>query len=98
MPGFRRLMKRNYALTIRGKVQGVGFRYYALKKAAEHHVAGFVRNMPGQEVYIVAEGEETDLETFSDHLRIGPSMARVREVLIEKSDYTGSYEGFVVRY
>jgi len=91
-------MKRNYALTIRGKVQGVGFRYYALKKAEEHRVTGFVRNRPGQEVYVVAEGEDTDLETFTDYMRMGPSMARVREVLIEKSDYTGSYEGFLVRY
>lgn len=91
-------MKRNYALTIRGKVQGVGFRYYALKKASEHQVAGFVRNLPGQEVYIVAEGEEADLITFTDHLKIGPPMAKVREVLIEKSDFTGSYEGFMVRY
>lgn len=91
-------MKRNYALTIRGRVQGVGFRYYALKKAEEHGVTGFVKNMPGQEVHIVAEGEETDLETFADHLKTGPSMARVREVLIEKSDYTGSYAGFIVRF
>jgi acylphosphatase len=37
-------MKSNYEIAIHGKVQGVGFRYFAQKKALENNITGFVRN------------------------------------------------------
>jgi acylphosphatase len=91
-------MKSNYEITVHGKVQGVGFRYFAQKKAAEFNITGYVRNMPGRVVLIVAEGENTDMETFVDHMRMGPTMARVNQVSVSKSPYTGSFSAFEVRY
>jgi acylphosphatase len=49
-------------------------------------------------VIIVAEGENSDLDTFVDYLRIGPTMARVNQVLVSKSPYTGSFSEFELRY
>jgi acylphosphatase len=91
-------MKSNYEITVHGKVQGVGFRYFAQKKAAEFNITGYVRNMPGRVVLIVAEGENTDMDTFVDHMRMGPTMARVNQVSVSKSPYTGSFSAFEVRY
>ena len=44
-----------------GRVQGVGFRYTALKVAAKHKAAGFVRNLPDGRVEMVLEGNAEDL-------------------------------------
>jgi len=91
-------MKSNYEISVHGKVQGVGFRYFAQKKAAEFNITGYVRNMPGRVVLIVAEGENSDIDTFVDHIRMGPTMARVNQVSVSKSPYTGNFSAFEVRY
>ncbi len=60
-----------------GRVQGVGFRYFTLRAADRLGVRGWVRNLPGGEVEIVAEGEPDRLESFLDEVRRGPSFGRV---------------------
>jgi acylphosphatase len=47
-----------------GRVQGVGFRYTAQSLAADYPVVGSVRNLPGGEVELIAEGEESDVQAF----------------------------------
>ena len=47
-----------------GHVQGVGFRYTAQGLAADHPVAGYVRNLPSGEVELVAEGEADAVKAF----------------------------------
>lgn len=91
-------MKLNYEIAVNGKVQGVGFRYFAQKKAAEFNITGYVRNRPGRVVEIVAEGDKSDLDAFLDFIRIGPSMARVNHITVSKSTYSGSFSKFEVRY
>jgi acylphosphatase len=65
---------------VRGRVQGVGYRYFALHAARELGVAGFARNLPDGSVEIVAEGGEAALAAFEARLREGPSFARVEGV------------------
>ncbi len=50
------MSKKAIILRVTGRVQGVGFRYYAQKKALELGVNGYVRNRPDGSVYIEAEG------------------------------------------
>jgi len=50
-------MKKHVNITVKGRVQGVGFRYSAMEAAEELGIKGFVRNMPDGSVYIEAEGE-----------------------------------------
>ncbi len=64
-------------IKVSGKVQGVGFRYYTQKKAHEFNIKGFVQNMPDGSVYIEAEGEDLDVDTFADWCAQGPQWARV---------------------
>jgi len=67
-------------ITVYGRVQGVGFRFYTNKKANELHISGYVQNKPNGTVYIEAEGQETELLTFIDWCNIGPQWARVSKV------------------
>jgi acylphosphatase len=47
-----------------GQVQGVGFRYTAERLAEGYPVSGYVRNLPGGDVELVAEGPAADVEAF----------------------------------
>ena len=71
---------KHYQLLIQGKVQKVGYRYYAQKKALSLGLTGFVQNLPGGEVYIEVEGPELELALFMDWCQEGPNLARVERV------------------
>jgi acylphosphatase len=47
-----------------GRVQGVGFRFTTLEIAADYPVAGYVRNLPGGDVELVAEGAADPVDAF----------------------------------
>lgn len=72
--------KKAVILKVYGKVQGVGFRYYAHKKANELGLKGFVKNKPDGSVYVEAEGDEVSLKEFINWCEEGPSWARVTKV------------------
>ena len=65
---------------IRGRVQGVGFRWFVMREAERLKLGGYVTNLPDGSVEVVSQGPETALETLESHLRRGPSHARVDEV------------------
>lgn len=69
-----------YEIKITGKVQGVGFRYFAHIKANEIGIKGWVKNSRNGGVLIVVQGNETDINTFIDYLRIGPTRSRVDKI------------------
>jgi acylphosphatase len=79
---------------ISGEVQGVGFRYFALRSAGRHQVKGFVKNLTDGRVEVLAEGNQRDVEEFRHDLAAGPSHARVgkvEELVVEPS---GLYSTF----
>ena len=78
-------------ISIRGHVQGVGFRFFASRAAREYNVTGFVRNEYNGNVYIEACGSDESLEAFCSMLRAGPSRSRVDEVRITDG---GECDGF----
>jgi len=85
--------------TVHGYVQGVFFRAFVSRKAAELSLTGYVRNLPGGEsVEVVAEGERKQLEKLLSQLKLGPPAARVERVVVSWSEYSGGYSGFRVRY
>ncbi len=82
-----------------GYVQGVFFRAFASRRAAELGLTGYVRNLPGGEaVEVHAEGERKQLEELIGYLKVGPPSARVEKVVTNWSEYTGSYSRFSIRY
>jgi acylphosphatase len=81
---------------IRGRVQGVGFRYSAYREAARLGLTGWVRNTPGREVELWAEGPNEDLAIFLRWLRQGPPRARVDAVDVENKASSGMYRAFSI--
>jgi len=68
---------------ISGRVQGVGFRFFAERAARESGIRGWVRNLPDGNVETVAEGEEEAVVRYLDRLRRGPIGAKVTAVTAE---------------
>ena len=64
---------------VKGKVQGVGFRYFVVKEAQNLGLSGWVRNLPDGSVETRAEGPDEKLEIFESSLNQGPSWSRVTE-------------------
>ena len=67
-------------LEVRGRVQGVGFRWYVMKIARELGLAGWIRNKPDGIVEIAAAGTPEVLAKLEAALSAGPPGARVEEV------------------
>jgi acylphosphatase len=83
---------------VRGRVQGVGFRYFVLRRAEALGLRGWVRNLPdGRQVEIEAEGAEEAVESLLAAVRQGPLGARVDEVVVESlPPREGGADGFAV--
>jgi acylphosphatase len=84
--------------TVYGYVQGVFFRAFVSRRAEELNLTGYVRNLPGGEVEVVAEGERKQMEKLISQLKVGPPAARVERVAAKWSEYSGGYSGFRIRY
>lgn len=85
----------HFNIKIFGKVQGVGYRNFALKKAKSLNITGFVKNQEDGSVYIEVEGREEDLNLFLNYCHQGPKFADVKNVEIIKS-YIKKYKEFII--
>jgi acylphosphatase len=85
-----------YRYLVSGRVQGVGYRYFALRAAEALGVTGFVRNLADGRVEAVAEGPEEVLAEFESKLRQGPAFASVQSVERSPVESRGD-RGFQVR-
>lgn len=88
--------KKHLNIKIYGRVQGVGFRVSAKRKAEELKLRGFVRNEPDGTVDIEAEGEEENLEKFLEWCKKGTLFARVEKVNFEYSIKLNNYSSFQI--
>lgn len=84
-------------LIISGRVQGVGFRFSAFDEAKDLALAGWVRNLYGGEVEIVAEGIRKNLQMLAAWAHLGPPSAHVTEVREDWLDFTGEFTEFRIR-
>ena len=91
-------MKVARRFIVKGRVQGVGYRYFAINAAAQCGVVGTVRNLPDGTVEAVAEGAPAAVADFRDQLERGPSYARVTSVHEAEIKATGRYKKFDVTY
>lgn len=83
-------------ITVKGYVQGVGFRYYTLSAAKQTGIKGFVMNIPNGNVYIEAEGEPYQIEGFLEYVKIGPISSDVTDIHVEDGPM-GDYRDFRIR-
>ncbi|MQY80518.1 MAG: hypothetical protein GH151_15255 [Bacteroidetes bacterium] len=76
---------KNVRITVRGRVQNVGFRYFTFETANMFNIKGLVKNEMDGSVYIEAEGEEPDVDLFIEHVKQGPSWAIIYRFYCEVS-------------
>jgi acylphosphatase len=72
--------KRAKKFTVSGRVQGVGFRFFAERWANQLGICGYVKNCWEGTVEVYAIGDEISLEEFKRHLAEGPRSARVSHI------------------
>lgn len=80
-----------------GRVQGVGFRYFAQDAARREGLHGYVLNRDDGSVEAVAEGEVESVDRFERALRRGPSRSRVEHVMIDEVNPDQDNTGFHIR-
>ena len=82
---------------VRGRVQGVGFRWFVEREAHILQIAGWVRNNPEGTVEVLAHGTRDQLAGLHSRLREGPRAARVDEVQVSEAEPVPGLTSFQVR-
>ncbi len=85
-------MRVTRRFVVSGRVQGVGFRYFALDAARREGLTGTVRNLDDGRVEAVAEGESDSVVRFERALRQGPSRARVERVQVDEVEPLATHD------
>jgi len=84
-------------LVVGGRVQGVGFRYFAWHQAEELQITGWVRNTTDGKVEMEAEGEPQNLENFIDWIKQGPARAVIRTLSASEITPIRNFTKFNIR-
>lgn len=80
-----------------GRVQGVGFRWWARRQAVQLGLTGWVRNDDDERtVEVLAEGASEQLQEFERQLRQGPHGARVETVDARWEPASGEFSSFEI--
>ncbi len=90
-------MVRN-RISVKGRVQGVGYRYFCQNIADVYELTGWVKNLPDQSVEIEIQGEEENVELFKKELKMGPSQAKVSEVISHEIESARDETSFVINF
>lgn len=85
-------------LLIKGKVQGVYFRFNMQQIAKKNSVVGWVRNLPDGRVEALLNGNKIDVNNVVEWSKIGPENSRVDEVKIEYGEHSREYSDFVIEH
>lgn len=85
-------------LTVSGRVQGVGFRYFTQRKAKERGLTGWVRNLEDGRVEVLAFGPESELEQFMLVLKVGSLGSEVKDLHFQWLEEKQELNDFIIRY
>lgn len=92
------LDKHMRRITVHGKVQGVGYRFFAVRVARRMGLKGWVQNMPDGTVVAYVEGNRTVIDEWLEDLREGPRYSSVTVIEQELMEFTGRLQDFDVRF
>jgi acylphosphatase len=85
-------------IVVEGRVQGVGYRNYVQRKAAQLGLAGYVMNLKDGRVRVRVEGHRDVIEHLARELHKGPPLARVEHLELTWRPATGRFTTFGIRY
>ena len=83
---------------VSGRVQGVGYRYATVDAALQLGVAGWVRNLPGGRVEVLAQGPVVAVDRLVAWLGSGPRLASVHDVDVTSAELDEGLTTFQIRY
>jgi acylphosphatase len=83
-------------ITVHGRVQGVGFRYFVQHVAQKLGLVGNVRNCPDLTVEILVEGDAADIKKLVEQVKQGPPLSWVQQVDVVDVPVKGSYSSFLI--
>lgn len=81
-----------------GRVQGVGYRFFAQDKAYGYSISGYAKNLYDGTVEVYAEGDRAVLEKYLTDLKRGPSLARVDRVEVDWHETEKKYDTFRIEF
>lgn len=88
-------MTKHLDITVSGRVQGVGFRDFVRRVAADIGVKGTVRNQSDGTVFIEAEGSDEQLNLLLHKCKSGPPLATVKNIIVDEGPSVG-HAGFAI--
>ena len=83
---------------VSGVVQGVGFRFFAVRKAQEYGLKGWVRNTYDGTVESEVEGEKGLILEYIKELKVGPRAANVSDVKVNWKEFQNKYQDFQIAW
>ena len=90
--------KEQRHIRIHGKVQGVGYRFFATRVARRLGLKGFIENNRDGTVEATVEGEKSAIDEWLEELKEGPRYAEVTKIDQESKDYSGKLPDFDVKF
>lgn len=91
------MQTKSIYMILSGRVQGVGFRYFALHKAVELGISGWVSNTIDNKLEIEATGEPDKLEVFTDWMKTGPARAIIKTISVNEITPSRDFTNFTIR-
>lgn len=91
-------VKKGVSVFVRGMVQGVGYRNFAVQTAIRFGIGGWVRNYRDGSVQIECEGDASAVAAFLARLEKGSQFSQVTSVDVKEIPYRGIYRHFTVEY
>jgi acylphosphatase len=83
-------------ILVEGRVQGVGYRAFAQRRARERRLTGFAVNLHDGRVKIRVEGDRERVQAYVRDLELGPPLAHVARMSVTALPYSGRYRDFSV--
>ena len=91
-------MKELRVIRIHGKVQGVGYRFFATRVARRLGLKGSINNTRDGTVEAIVEGEKKSIDEWIEELKEGPRYAEVTRIDQETKEFTGRLGDFDVKF
>ncbi|MGB7061571.1 MAG: acylphosphatase [Candidatus Zixiibacteriota bacterium] len=88
----------NAHMVISGLVQGVGYRWFVMRKAQEYNLTGYVSNLYNGDVEIEVEGHRSMIVDFAKELKVGPRSGHVTDMKIDWGEYEDRYGNFDIKF
>jgi acylphosphatase len=89
---------KTFRILVSGRVQGVGFRYFAHDRAVQLMVKGYVQNTPDNKVEVICQGQKNNLDLFILSVKKGPALSFISEFLLEEVAEFSIYIFFDIKY